>query len=318
MEFTPRDPARLIDGRFGTGTVDVAVRVSEPLDGLPFFSIAPTTGGFPIPITLRAGASPTEFTGSFVITRDTASAEYQASYSMRDINNNRGAGTSAAASLRIDTRGPAADGLELSLDAPIRNDSADPAELTIVLHLDEDAAAPPELTWRLTRLADHLTPTPVTLTMDGNARTWTGNLTLPPGAGSPEPEELRFSLVAIDDLGNEGRDISVTSRFEIYQGDLPTLDAPQGFFAVSRPAGSIALAWNLMPGASGYQLYRSTTNGGPASLQPLAVINDPAVLTYADTPETDGEYHYAIASLRTANGITAAGMASSPPVAGGC
>jgi RHS repeat-associated protein len=313
VEFTPRDPARFIDGRFGTGTVDVAVRVSEALDGVPFFSIAPTTGGFPIPITLRAGASPTEFDGSFTITRDTAAAEYQASFSMRDLNNNRGAGTSAAASLRIDTRGPAADGLELSLDAPIRNDSANPAELTVVLHLDEDAAAPPELTWRLTRLADHLTPTPVTLTMDGNARTWTGNLTLPANAGTPEPEELRFSLVATDDLGNEGREISVTSRFEIYQGDLPTLDAPQGFFAVSRPAGSIALAWNLMPGSSGYQLYRSTANGGPASLQPLTVINDPAVLTYSDTPETDGEYHYAIATLRTANGITAAGMASSPP-----
>ena len=44
-------------------------QVDRVIDGLPFFSIAPTTGGFPIPITLRAGTSPTEFDGSFTIRR---------------------------------------------------------------------------------------------------------------------------------------------------------------------------------------------------------------------------------------------------------
>ncbi len=312
--FTPRNAAHLIGGRFGTGVVDVDVRVSEPLNGVPFFSLVPASGGFPLPVTLREGADPLQYGGSFAITEDTAAGSYQVSYSMRDANSNRGAGTSPTAGLVIDTKGPAVDGLTLSASAPILNDPASPAVLGVTLHLDEVSAGVPELQWSLTRLPANLTGTAVVLELGADEQTWSGTITLPVGAGAPEPEDLRFSFRASDDLGNEGREIKVASSFEVYQGTLPAFDAPSGFSAVARAGGIIDLGWSRRTGASGYQVYRSAVNGGPGVLEPLTVISDPEVLTFSDAPGEDGEYHYAIASLRTANGVTVAGAASVPPV----
>lgn len=312
--FTPRNAAHLIGGRFGTGVVDVDVRVSEPLNGVPFFSLVPASGGFPLPVTLREGADPLQYGGSFTITGDTAAGSYQVSFSMRDANSNRGAGTSPTAGLVIDTQGPAVDGLTLSATAPILNDPASPVSLAVTLHLDEAPAGVPELQWSLTRLPANLTGTLVDLIAGADARSWSGSVTLPEGAGAPEPEDLRFSFRGTDDLGNEGREIKVASSFEVYQGTLPALDAPSGFTAVARAGGVVDLGWSQRLGASGYQIYRSAVNGGPEALVPLTVISDPAVLSFSDAPGEDGEYHYAIAALRTANGVTVAGTASSPPV----
>ncbi|RYD35270.1 MAG: hypothetical protein EOP86_08915, partial [Verrucomicrobiaceae bacterium] len=313
VTFTPRNPDKLKNGRYGTGIVDVLMTVTEPLSGDPFLSLAPAGGGFPIPVTLTTGSSPLEYKGNFTITTGTGSATYQASYSMRDLTQNRGAGTSETAQIVIDTKGPSADALTLSATAPILNAEATPTELTLTLHLDEAPVGTPSLAWSLTRLPGHQTPAAIALAQGVDSRTWSGVLPLPAQAGLPEPEDLVFSYSAADDLANTGTQITVPSRFEIYQGELPPLDAPANFRAAAKPAGVIELSWGAVTEASGYQLYRSTVNGGPETLAPFQVVADPAVLTFSDTPGTDGEYLYAIATRRTANGETATGTATTPP-----
>ncbi|MEZ5302592.1 MAG: hypothetical protein R3F11_18445 [Verrucomicrobiales bacterium] len=59
--------------------------------------------------------------------------------------------------------------------------------------------------------------------------------------------------------------------------------------------------------ASGYRLYRSAADGGPTTLAPIQDILDPGTLEFTDAPSPEGIYHYAIASLRTANGQTVPG-----------
>ena len=316
VTFTPRNAAHLIGGRYGTGLVDVSVQVSEPLAGVPFFSLTPSGGGFPIAVTLTASlTSTTTFTGTLQITASTGSATYQPTYSMRDLVGNRGAGTITGSNLVVDTNGPSIDTLTLSQSSPIQNDSASPVGLTVGIHLDEAPAGAPVLEWKMSRLATNQTGTPVVLAQGVDNRTWSGTFTLPAQAGLPDPENLLFLFSASDNLDNVGTNISVTSRFEVYQGSLPTLNAPPSFTAVAKPGGKIELNWGRTSESSGYQLYRSPVNGGPGSLVQLETVGSADTLTYLDQPGVDGEYHYAIATLRTANGQTVTGTRSAPPVA---
>ncbi|MGN6370532.1 MAG: LamG-like jellyroll fold domain-containing protein [Phycisphaerae bacterium] len=70
--------------------------------------------------------------------------------------------------------------------------------------------------------------------------------------------------------------------------------APTGLAAVSGNA-EVRLSWNAVPAASGYNLYRSTTAGGPYTV----IAGHIAGTTYTDSSVTDGSSYYY--SLRAYN-----------------
>ena len=66
----------------------------------------------------------------------------------------------------------------------------------------------------------------------------------------------------------------------------------------------ITLTWNTDSGATvGYNVYSSTTSGGPYTKLTAAPITP---LTYSDTTATDGKVHYYV--------VTAVGGTSSAPI----
>ena len=131
---------------------------------------------------------------------------------------------------------------------------------------------------------------------------------LPADAGLSEVETLQFIYRSADDLDNIGTRILANNRFQVYQGDLPPVDAPEGFAAKSLPAGQIRLSWVRREGAAGYQAYRRAPGEGALS----AYTRTGSITEWVDSPGVDGTYAYAIASVRRENGQEAVGGMSSP------
>ena len=75
---------------------------------------------------------------------------------------------------------------------------------------------------------------------------------------------------------------------------------PQPTDLTSAPAGNaINLSWDAPPGATGYNIFRSTTNGGPYSF-----LGTSTATTYADTNAQPDIVYYYIVSALTTNGQT--------------
>ena len=75
---------------------------------------------------------------------------------------------------------------------------------------------------------------------------------------------------------------------------------PQPTDLISTPSGNaIDLSWDAPPGATGYNIFRSTTNGGPYSF-----IGTSASTTYADTNASPDIVYYYVVSALTTNGQT--------------
>ncbi|HEY3760448.1 MAG TPA: autotransporter-associated beta strand repeat-containing protein [Verrucomicrobiae bacterium] len=72
-------------------------------------------------------------------------------------------------------------------------------------------------------------------------------------------------------------------------------DAPSNFVASAtqgQSSGQVQLSWAAMDGATAYNVYRSTTNGGP-----YALIASPVTTAYADTAVQNGTtYYYVVTS----------------------
>lgn len=74
--------------------------------------------------------------------------------------------------------------------------------------------------------------------------------------------------------------------------------APTGFTASAAPAGAISLAWTASPGATGYNVYRSTVSGSFNYAAPLNGATPVAATTYSDTTAVSGTtYYYVIRAL---------------------
>ena len=134
-------------------------------------------------------------------------------------------------------------------------------------------------------------------TADGHAQTWQAVFVLPADAGLNNAETLKFIYSAVDDLDNVSNKVSVDNAFQIYQGDLPPLEAPTGLTGVSMPAGKISLTWNAVDSAAGYLVYRMPP--GQIQLSRLTTLD---TTQYTDQPDQEGTYTYAVASLRSVNG----------------
>ena len=305
-----QDPAT---GRTAPGMVNVRLTVSESLQGTPFLSIIPQNG-MPMTVALTK-ESDQVYSGLFVIRDTTPGGIAYAVFSARDAVGNRGTEIDAGATLLIDTDGPVVVRLAVMPGDPIKNDAQNPVALTVTLGLDE--AIPPGDGPHLSYLLSGQDRSPVNIgalsqvtPQAGDVQTWQARFDLPPDAGLAEVESLHFIYQGTDDLGNVSNRILAKNRYQVYQGNLPPLDAPQEFAGTALAGGKIKLTWRAVPAAIGYQLYRQgPSESGLGAYQRLGTVAQ-----FTDEPDTEGLYRYAITSVRAENGQEAE-SSQSPVVA---
>ncbi len=128
-------------------------------------------------------------------------------------------------------------------------------------------------------------------------KTWEAVFTLPADAGLSEAESLEFIYEGVDDLGNANGSILCDNLFQIYQGDLPPFEPPDGLTGQALPGGEIHLSWNAVENADGYVLYRMA----PDETALTELVRFDTELEYTDQTPTDGLYTYAVASIRQEN-----------------
>jgi rhamnogalacturonan endolyase len=111
--------------------------------------------------------------------------------------------------------------------------------------------------------------------------------------------------------------VAVYVMYDYLDLELPTAAVPSALAAAAGDA-QVALTWTASPTATGYNLRRSTTNGGPYTL-----IASPPSTNYTDTSVVNGTTYYYVASSVNANGesadsnqVAAQPIASSPPALG--
>lgn len=300
IAYTPTGKTDPATGRIAAGRVDVTVNVSEPLSALPFLSIAPQ-GGTPIPVDL-VKQSDTVYTGFFNIAPGTPSGIAYAVFSARDVVGNRGTGIGTGLSIKIDAQGPSLTNIAITPASPIKNDAASPASVGVTFTFSEamKPGVQPQIGYVLS--GSPTVSQSVTGLTQVDPLTWTGNFTLPATAGQTSAERLAFSYSGSDDLDNISAVIMANNSFQIYQGSLPSLNAPQGMMATAQSGGKVLLVWNAVDLAVAYQIYRQAPGeGGLTAFQRVDAAGLPS-LQYTDSTTTDGLYRYSVASIRSANG----------------
>lgn len=313
------DPLTLIPGVY-----QVDVEYSEPLLIKPYLAVAPADGVALVVNLSAVAGSTTEYRGSFEVTALTPSGTARLVSSALDKVSNHGDEVLEHATFAIDAQGPEVTGITLLPASPIDNNP--PAEgvnsVTVIVETSE-------LSTQMPKLVPQIDATPIAAYIDGlplqaeqatgAGERWSASFDLPVDAGTntsgnPATQLLSFAWEALDTWGNTGTKVRVSQNFQVYQGDLPPLATPQNLTGTAIGGGAIALSWEQVSGASGYRLYRAPSG---SSLQEVRDITGETTLTFVDdgddgfanaagTGLVDGEYLYAVASLRTANTETAA------------
>ncbi|AZZ92957.1 hypothetical protein EUZ85_20375 [Hahella sp. KA22] len=325
MAYGAKDEA---SGRFGPGLVDLAVTFDEPLRNPPYFALA-MENALPLTVELeRDFDDELLYRGQFEIEATTPAGVVTPVLAAFDSVGNRGSLVVSGGDLRIDTQGPDVRTLTVNPAAPIRNDDPAGKEVEVVLTLADDVN-PGEEPKLVPFIEENGAPTVIadyqdgiTLSKDGSSQegrpVYVGRMRLPLTAGQdqdgqPNAEQLGFLLSAQDDLGNAVKPVPAHIRFQVYQGELPPLGAPDQLTGKALPGGRIALNWSLVGSAAGYALYRKAP--GETELSEWKRFDDVLMDSYIDgesTPLADGEYQYAIASLRSENGQTTASAPGVP------
>ncbi|WLQ16801.1 hypothetical protein O5O45_12820 [Hahella aquimaris] len=317
MAYGAKDEA---SGRFGPGLVDLTVTFDEPLRNPPYFALA-MENALPLTVELeRDFDDELLYRGQFEIEATTPTGVVTPVLAAFDSVGNRGSLVVSGGDLRIDTQGPDVRTLTVNPAAPIRNDDPAGKEVEVVLTLADDVN-PGEEPKLVPFIEENGAPTVIadyqdgiTLSKDGSSQegrpVYVGRMRLPLTAGQdqdgqPNAEQLGFLLSAQDDLGNAAKPVPAHIRFQVYQGELPPLGAPDQLTGKALPGGRVALNWSLVGSAAGYALYRKAP--GEVELSEWKRFDDVLTESYIDgepTPLADGEYQYAIASLRSENGQT--------------
>ena len=283
---------QMANGVYGTGTVHVALTLSEPLQSTPFFSLA-SSNGAPLAITLSGTG--TTYEGSFHLGPEMGSGVLYAVFSGRDQVGNRGTDVRIGDRLPVDTAGPSATGLSLTPAGPIANDPSAPVTVGVQISFDGNdlPVGTPRLTWSLSE--SQSLPADVALSR-ATLTTWAGDVTLPATAGQ-SIEWLEFAYEGVDALGNRSTTMAGERRAMVYQGSLPPADSPLGLKAEAGPGGQVTLSWHAVDEASAYAVLRRA----PGETE-LAFRATSSALSWQESVSPDGEYWYAVASVRTANG----------------
>ncbi|MFH1147689.1 MAG: FlgD immunoglobulin-like domain containing protein, partial [Pseudomonadota bacterium] len=315
IQYAPSGKYDPQSGRVGPGKVDVRLLSSELLQTIPFLSITPHNG---VPISIElAKVSDLEFSGSFVISESMPGGTAYAVFSGRDLVGNRGTEIESGASIEIDTQGPIIEQISIEPHEPIKNDKNNPVPITVIFGLNEPVkpGTLPDLSYQLSGAGRDPIPIgpPLLLdTLSGHTQTWQAIFTLPYDAGLAGAETLRFMYKGVDDLDNPSEKVLCKNSFQVYQGNLPPLEAPEGLKGESLPAGRIRLSWNEVEGAAEYALYRKS----PGEAELVSYQRLGPELVYEDAPPQDGQYAYAVASIREENGEeSTSGMSNQAEVA---
>jgi RHS repeat-associated protein len=288
-------------GRMAAATVNVLLTVNEALQTTPYLSIVPQ-GGIPLSVELIKDTDLT-YSGFFVIDTTTPGGTAYAIFSGRDNVGNRGTEIEAGASIQIDSAGPAIHRLVINPVPPILNNELTPTAVTAIFGLNEPLkpATRPQLSYLLSKdgrqVIDIAEITEIS-SQPGDAQTWQAQFTLPADAGLNEAETFHFIYQGSDELDNLSDRILTDDFFQVYQGDLPPLETPEGLSAAALPEGEIRLSWNSVDEASGYQLYRKA----PGEVELTEFQRLERVEAYTDPTAVDGPYTYAVASIRRENG----------------
>jgi hypothetical protein len=130
-----------------------------------------------------------------------------------------------------------------------------------------------------------------------DAQSYRADFSLPADAGLGESEILSFGFEARDGLDNISARVDAPNRFQVYQGELPPPDVPLGLSARAEPGGKVRLGWLVVDDAAAYQIYRQGPNQDSMEAHVRA-----SGIDYIDTTPADGQYRYAVAAIRQANG----------------
>lgn len=104
-----------------------------------------------------------------------------------------------------------------------------------------------------------------------------------------------YYVVTATNLAGESANSTQASAMPV----IPIPSAPTGLAATATTT-QVNLSWNSGSGATGYNVKRSTTNGGP-----YTVVGNTAVTTYADTAVINGLTYYYVASATNSTGESA-------------
>ena len=256
------DPA---SGRMAPGSVDIVLSVSEALQAAPFLTLTPENG-VPAAIALSK-VSETSYAGVFVISGEMPSGTAYAVFSGRDTVGNRGTEIDAGAAIKIDAAGPALARLVIYPQAPLKTESQNPVSVVVTIGLNEKVkpGAAPALSYLLSQPGREIVAVGGLVDIgaqSGDVQTWQGAFTLPADAGLSAAETLEFLYQAEDDLDNLSDRILAKHQFQVYQGELPPLAAPEGLKAEVLSGGRVHLAWNAVAEAAGLPALSPGAGGG--------------------------------------------------------
>ncbi|MCK5437276.1 MAG: hypothetical protein KAI90_04645, partial [Desulfobulbaceae bacterium] len=300
IEYFPQGNFDETTGRMAPGTVDLVLTVNEPLESKPFLSITPE-GATPLAIELLK-TEEIEYSGFFVISDTTPTGTAYVVFSGRDQAGNRGTEIVSGSMVEIDTKGPGVTRLEIDPRDPVQNHETAPVTVTVTIGLDEEME--PETLPVLSCLLSGLGRESIEITditridpQETDTETWQAFFEMEPDAGLQEPESFQFAYLGVDDLANESDTILCENLFQVYQGALPPLDPPKNLTAESLAKGKINLFWNMVEEAVGYVLYRQAPDETELpEYETLGLVTE-----YLDEPTLDGDYIYAVASIRQEN-----------------
>ncbi|KTT63973.1 hypothetical protein NS383_17575, partial [Pseudomonas oryzihabitans] len=303
------------DGRYGSGQVQVQLLISEELRNAPFFSLD-MPDGMSIPVRMTQVANdPLRYQGSFDLTAAMPAGTLYARVSAYDLVGNEGTEILDGKTLKVDTQGPEIQQLTLQPTHPIRNvaQAGTGVSVQVAVRLNEAVAATPQLTVYVDGAPSTAIPGPLSLVADATAAAeapvYRGSFTLPADLGAKKVQVLSFSYQATDALGNVGQTIRGRNQFQVYTGDLPPLDIPQGLTGKALARGRVALSWRAVNEADSYVVYRRA-EGESA----FAQVGRTTELTYLDDLAAaglaDGVYYYQVASIRKHEGAEALSLPS--------
>ncbi|MGH1428480.1 MAG: hypothetical protein ACRBEE_11125 [Arenicella sp.] len=299
IRYTTDGVYDIASNTYGVGELTIELTVNEALLTTPFLSISPD-GSAPIPVVLTpVSGQPLQYTGHVALENNMGTGVAFAVFSARDKAGNRGTDVQQGGQINIDTQGPKVLNVSTTPSTPIKNDQSNPVTVTVVFELDEVIADGTSFAPSYQLSGNNLQPALMTDVVKLEDKRWQANLLLPASAGLAEPELIRYSFIAQDALGNTGSEFNREYLTQVYQGDLPPLETPFNFRGTAIAGGKVQLQWFEVDDAVAYQLYRKAPS--ESSLTEYQRLS--AGGTYEDATANDGDYEYAIASIRSANGV---------------
>ncbi len=293
---------------YGRGNLSITLSVNEPLLTTPFLSISPD-GGVPISVALsQSDESDTVYNGRIILNELVRSGTAYAVFSARDKAGNRGTNVNSGQQINIDTAGPIVVGVTSDPASPIKNDSASPVTLTVAFNLDESLSASVAPTLKYSLSSSATDPQEANSVVKLADKSWQASITLPSNAGADQAETLSLLFEGEDNLANRTENANPISTIQVYQGDLPALEAPFNFRGNAISGGRVALEWFEVQQASAYKLYRKSETDADFTLLVELTTGE----SYTDQTPIDGDYQYQLSSVRSDNGELAESARTAP------